>query len=48
MVSDKELKYLRDVALPKLKAMKSRTQERIKKLEQLRKRMNQPSRVFSK
>ena len=36
MISKKDAKYLRDVAIPTLKAMKVRTQECRKKLEQLK------------
>jgi len=37
MISKKEANYIRDVAIPALKAMKKRSQERIKILEQLKK-----------
>ena len=36
MISKKEVKYLRDVVIPNLKAMKYRTQECRKRLEQLK------------
>jgi len=36
MISSKEVKYLRDVAIPNLKAMKYRTQKYRKQLEQLK------------
>ena len=38
MLSNKEVKYLRDVAIPNLKAMKKSTRECIKKLEQLKRK----------
>ena len=38
MLSNKDVKYLRDVAIPNLKAMKKSTQECIKKLEQMKRK----------
>jgi hypothetical protein len=35
-MSKKDVKYLRDVAIPTLRAMKNRTQECRKRLEQLK------------
>jgi hypothetical protein len=38
MLSNKDVKYLREVAIPNLKAMKKSTKECIRKLEQLKRK----------
>jgi hypothetical protein len=38
MLSNRDVKYLREVAIPNLKAMKKSTRECIKKLEELKRK----------